>query len=523
MATNEAFPSIARTRRTRSWPRVAILLVLLSSYTFAGCTDAGGGLADNGGMSGTGISQGSISSFGSIFVNGVEWDLSGSTISIDGLPATEADLRVGMVVRIAGDFDAGNASGQALDVRYDDVVEGPITATPVETVPGVEKTFEILGRTIIVDAITTVFDDGASFDSLAADEVLEVTGFEDETDAVRATRVSRKNPFPGNADVDLRGVVSSLVVNPDDSGLFDLGPITVRFDSMTGFEDVTRSELANGDVVEVEGALRPSGTEIDATEVELRSTGFGVDDRSRVEVEGVVRICVASPDFCVENVAIDASSAVFEPSGFMPMPGDRVEVEGPLVSGTLQAVRIENETSSGAGAGSGSARTVRIEAAVTSVDPVARTLVILGVTVEADGSTSIRDQSSIEDENFQFGEIQPGDYLEVRGVDDGGANVRALLIERDDATPGSDDVRLEGPVTAFSTTAPYGLEILEQPVPIDGATLYFDSLGASRTATEFFETPGDVMLGDVVRVEDQSAASLSTLGAVDEVEIEDPL
>ena len=29
--------------------------------------------ADNGGMSGTGISQGAIDSFGSIFVNGVEW------------------------------------------------------------------------------------------------------------------------------------------------------------------------------------------------------------------------------------------------------------------------------------------------------------------------------------------------------------------------------------------------------------------------------------------------------------------
>ena len=523
MATNDVSRFGSRVHPSGASAWLAALLLFSSSLAYVGCTDAGGGLADNGGMSGTGISQGSISSFGSIFVNGVEWDLAGATIRIDGVPATEADLRVGMVVRIAGDFDAGNATGRALVVRYDDVVEGPISGTPVETVPGVEKTFTILGRAVVVDAVTTVFDDGASFDTLAADDVLEVTGFEDETEAVRATRVSRRSPFPGNAAVELRGLVSSLVVNPDDSGVFDLGPITVRFDAATAFEDVTRSTLAEGDRVEIEGTLRPSGNEIDATEVSLRSPGLGANDRSRVEVEGVVRACAASPDFCVGIVPVDASSAVFEPATFTPTPGDRVEVEGALVAGTLRAARIEQETDSGAGSGSGSARNVRIEAAVTSVDPVARTLVLLGVTVAADASTSIRDQSAVGDESFRFSEILPGDYLEVRGVDDGSPNVRALLIERDDATTGADDVRLEGPVTGFSATPPYSLEILGQPVPIDGATLYFDALGGSRTATEFFETPGDVMLGDVVRVEDQSAASLSALGEADEVEIEDPI
>ena len=236
-----------------------------------------------------------------------------------------------------------------------------------------------------------------------------------------------------------------------------------------------------------------------------------------------MRSCAASPDFCVGLVPVDASGASFEPTGFVPMAGDRVEVEGALVGGTLVAARIENETDSGGGSGSGSARNVRIEAAVTSVDATARTLVILGVTVSADASTSIRDQSSVGDESFRFSEILPGDYLEVRGVDDGGPSVRALLIERDDASPGADDVRLEGPVTAFSTTPPYSLEILGQPVDLTNGPLYFDATGATRTATEFFENPGDVMLGDVVRAEDESATSLSTLGPVDEVEIEDAI
>ena len=44
----------------------------------------GGSFADSGGISGTGLSEGAIDSFGSIFVNDVEWDLARATIEIDG-------------------------------------------------------------------------------------------------------------------------------------------------------------------------------------------------------------------------------------------------------------------------------------------------------------------------------------------------------------------------------------------------------------------------------------------------------
>ena len=85
-------------------------------------------------------------------------------------------------------------------------------------------------------------------------------------------------------------------------------------------------------------------------------------------------------------------------------------------------------------------------------------------------------------------------------------------------------MRLEGPVTGLNTiTIPPTLEILGQSVPLDMGTLYFDDLGASRTEEEFFRTPGDVMLGDVVSAEDVSALSLSTLAEADDVSIEDPI
>jgi len=501
------------TRGLRSTLLGATISVLLLA---TGCAPGGGGLADNGGMSGTGVSQGSISSFGSIFVNGVQWDLSSAAIEIDGVAASETDLRVGMVVRVEGDFDAGNTTATATRVRFEDVLEGPIAGAPVETVPGQIKTFVILGQTVTVDVLETIFDDGATFAGLAADDVLEVSGFPDGSGAVAATRVSLRGAFPADDDVDLIGAVANLVVNPDDSGMFDLGTITVRFTPTTPFTDITRAALMSGDRVKVEGTLRVSGTEIDATEIELEEDGVGVDDLDRIEIEGVAEACAQSPDFCVGGVPVDISMATFDPPTFVPMVGDRVEVEGPLVAGTLEATEVKSEEEDE------NQRNVWVEAEVTSVDAVGRTLVVLGVTFAADGETVLEDDSSVGDENFMFGEILVGDFVEIRGIDDGGATVRALSIERDDATAGADDVRLEGPVTALDTLTPT-IEILGQPVPLDGGTLYFDELGASRTEEQFFRTPGDVMLGDVVSVEDQSASDLTSLSEADEVMIEDAL
>jgi len=480
------------------------------------CGPGGGGLADNGGMSGTGVSQGPISSFGSIFVNGVRWDLSSASIEIDGVPAPESDLRVGMVVRVEGDFDAGNLGGTATRVQFEDELEGPIASAPIEIVPGQVKTFAILGQAVTVDVFETIFDGGATFATLAAGDVLEVSGFPDGSGAISTSRVSLRGVFPADDDVSLVGPVTNLVVNPDDSGMFDLGTVTVRFTPTTPFTDVTRTALMDGDRVKVQGMLRLSGTEIDATGVESEGDGLGVDDLDRVEIEGVAATCASSPDFCVDGVPVDISMASFDPPTFVPMVGDLIEVEGPLVAGTLEATEVESEEEDA------NQRNVRVDAEVTSVDPVGQTLVVLGVTFVADGDTVLEDDSSVGDENFGFAEILVGDFVEVRGVDDGGATVRALSIERDDATAGVDEVRLEGPVTALDTLTPT-IEILGQAIPLDVGTLYFDDTGAPRTEEEFFRTPGDVMIGDIVSAKDAAAADLTTVGEGDEVSLEDPI
>lgn len=498
-------PAVARSRRGAS------LLALVVAFGLA-ALGLGCSASDSGGMSGTGISQGSINSFGSIFVNGVEWNVSGASIEIDGVRSNESDLRVGMVVRVDGTYSDDGLSGRADRVTFDDSIEGPIAGAPVETVVGVEKTFSVLGTTVIVRTDLTVFDDGASFVGLVADQVVEVSGFVDAAGAIHATRVENKGLFPAVDEVELRGTVANLVKNQDNSGIFDLGAIIVRYEGSTTFKDVSRASLANGDLVEIKASIRDAD-EVDASRIELETVGFGSGDLEDAKVEGIVVLCVESPDYCIDGVPVNDDGATFEPVGYAPMPGDLCEAEGSLVAGTLVATRIESEDIGH------SARNVRIDAAATSVNGAARTLVILGVTISADGNTRLEDKSDLDDENLSFPELQAGQYLRIEAVSTGTNTARALSIERDDADPGDDDVRLEGPVTALDPNAP-SLSILGQPVPLDGGTQYRDQNDQSRTEEQFFRNPGDVALGDIVRARDDNAANLSTLSESDEVELE---
>ncbi len=491
----------------------AVLFVTIS--VALSCGAGGGDIAATGGMSGTGISQGSVSAFGSIFVNGTEWDVSTASIEIDGSPANETDLRLGMVVQITGTFSADGLSGTAYSVFFDDSIEGPIASDPVETTPGgPERTFEVLGTTVLMSQQSTAFENGASFLGLMANDVVEVSGFLDAGGMIRATRIKAMGQFPANSNADLEDIVSNLTKNQDGSGEFNLGPILIHYLASTTFDDLTRDSLADGDFVEAKGTLQETGDILVADQIELRTAGLGTGDLEDAEAEGIVTNFVSIADFMVAGTPVDASAATFDPPGFVLADGELVEVDGRLENGVLIADEVESEDEQEA------LEDVHIEANVSAVDLVARELTILGVTVVVDGKTRLEDDRD-EEPNFGFDDIVVGDWLEIHGIQtDPGTpdTVLALDVSRDDPET---DVRLEGPVDAFDINMP-SLTILGQEIPLDPiVTKYFDDMEVERTEDEFFRNPGYVMLGDIVQAVDLSAVDLDVLGESDEVSIED--
>ncbi len=503
----------------RSEPRArrlrAGLVALLVGLAVLACADSASNVADNGGIGGTGLTQGQIDAFGSIFSNGVEWGLAFATIEVDGVRGAESDLRVGMQVRVIGDLGAGGTTGIASEVRFDPDLTGPIEAAPtLEPPDGIRKLMSILGRTVVADPGETYYGPGLGFDGLAAGQVLRVSGLETSDGRLLATRLELLGTRPGFDVAELEGLVVNPFTNPDGSGLFDLGPITVRFTGSTVFEGLDRAQLSDGLRVDVRGRLRASDVELDADLVELRAQPLAGVDLEDIELEGFVTDFVSSSDFRVRGVPVDASAATLEPASLVLGDGVLVEVEGRLVAGVVEAARVEDE------GGDREAEEVELQAAVSVVDPVQRELTVLGRTVEVGPEAELEDERD-ERPNFRLEDVEVGDWLVIEGRLDPSGAIAAHSIHR--KRPGS-DVRLKGPVTALDPGAPPStppaLEVLGLPVPLGTGTAYFDALGQARTEAQFFRTPGDVDVGDVVRVEDRSALDPAELLEADVVALD---
>ena len=132
-----------------------------------------GGGSGGGGIGGTGVtSSGTIDSFGSIFVNGVEFETSDAEILLDGKPASEDDLAIGMVVVVSGTLNDDGETGTANSVAFDDELQGPIEAI-VRGADGDSVVLTVLGVPVLVERNVTVFED-TSLAALTIRDLIEV-------------------------------------------------------------------------------------------------------------------------------------------------------------------------------------------------------------------------------------------------------------------------------------------------------------------------------------------------------------
>jgi len=115
---------------------------------------------------------GPISGFGSVIVNGLRYETNSATFTIDGVSGTQADLKVGQIVKMRSEKDS-SGSDVASSVDYEEILEGPVTSINLAN-----NSVVILGRTILVEN-TTSFDDDispSSLEGIAVGDILEISG-----------------------------------------------------------------------------------------------------------------------------------------------------------------------------------------------------------------------------------------------------------------------------------------------------------------------------------------------------------
>jgi hypothetical protein len=321
--------------------RGAAAAALVAAAILAGCGGAGTETAgiDRGGARTPVIAQAPISGFGSIIVNGVHYDIAHATITVNEDAASGDSLRLGQLVTVVGERDDGGATGVADTVLFDANVRGP--AMGVDASAG---TLTVLHQRVTVDA-STVLDFGGrppALDSLAAGEIVEVSGFVGAGGSIAATRVEA---VP-SGNLRVLGVVSGVNTS---SHRFRINGLTVDYSAVQSLEGFATGQPVDGARVVVTGTTVGAAGELRATRVRRLEASFEAKEGREAEVEGLITRFASVTDFDVSGTRVTtAADTAYQGGTAAALASDvKVHVEGTFdANGVVVARKIEIESGS---------------------------------------------------------------------------------------------------------------------------------------------------------------------------------
>lgn len=410
------------------WINLVAIFVMLTLLTACSGGGGGGGDSTSSGSSGSLSSTGTVTGFGSVFVNGTRFNTSNAIIIRGEQQVLESDLNLGMQVSVQA-----NSSNSASRVEFEEDVEGPVDVNDNS------GTFSVMGQTVITNA-QTVFDNGG-LATLTPGTVAEVSGFRNANDDIVATFVENKGNGAALNDYEVIGIVRNL----------NTAAMTFQIDDLTvNYNAADVNDLINGvpmldQLVEVKDANKAyvaNSFMLSATKVELQAPfGGGANPGARVEIESVVTRVISPSMFEISNLTIvtNGNTQFLFGTADQIQVGTRLEVEGTIDSfGVLVASKVKFEDNDARIIGTVFAK------GVNTVTMLANNGVVVTVTPQTD----LEDNTS--NNAFSFADIQVNDYLEIRGFIGTNSALIATELEREDP---DQDARIRGPVSAFDAVA----------------------------------------------------------------------
>lgn len=414
-------------------------VALAVSTVLSGC---GGSGSQSGAINPSTTNVGIITGFGSVYVNGIEYDSSSASIHVDGVSGNDDyDLSVGMMVSVTGSVNPDGVTGTATSITFVDDLEGVVLSSAIAA--DGTGTLNVMGQTVTVTG-TTVFESHVSgitsVDGIVAGNIIEVSGHSSGSGSIYATRIEVKAAdlagyqvsYPG-MELELKGVVSALDTT---NQTFTIGNLIVDYSLATQVS----SNLSNGLYVEVTGTIPPvdngDGTfTFTAHTVEQEDDGIkGVsgDEGDETELNGVITSIDNMPtSFELDGQTIIlANNTEFEGDlqpGFLKV-GDSIQVEGQFdASDQLIAHSIQPQEDGSS--------LVEYKDYVLSIDTVNGTLTLQGgQVIRVTNTTIFQDSLDVNADHYlDLSALRPGDYVEIHATTDSGGNLVAVKLERDDA------------------------------------------------------------------------------------------
>jgi Domain of unknown function (DUF5666) len=405
-------------KHLRPWAAAGAMLLAatIGACGGGGGSDSPGGIdgTGGGGIDGTGMAFGTITGFGSVIVNGIEFATTGTTIKLDDKLVSQNDLRLGMVVRVDGSID----NRQAATITVDDAVKGR-----VESVIDANR-IVVMGQTVLIDNLTQIGNGNA-----ARGDYVEVHGLPSADGVVTAGFIERKTTLP-TPPFAVKGFVKS---HDTAARSFVVGTLTVNYGGALSSDMPAGSW--NGLLVDAKGSAcagEPVCGTLAATKVE--PGGAAVGNIAKAEVEGFV-VSVNGNAFTIGAQRIVVGAGTQFEGGVLGdvVAGAKLEAEGPIANGVLNAVKVSFKDS------------LRLEADVAAVSGNTLTLAGLpGITVQTNSLTQFKDVASIAG-------LAAPNHLRIKARQGAGGSILALEVERR-STASDTRTILQGPVGTATGT-----------------------------------------------------------------------
>ena len=449
----------------------ALLIALVAACAGSGSTSSASSAPD--------AVSGTITGFGSVIVDQVEYDNSVATVVRDDDPsapalATLAALKLGQQVNLSlANGKIGRAFIEATVIGTIDA--GSINPNDSGSSNTVADSFTVLGQTVVfVPSGTgaTIFAGVADSTKLQDGQIVEVHGTLGTGGTVNATRIE---VLPAGGTTALR--VSGVVANATDH-TFTLGNLTVDYSSATLVPST--ATISNGEKVFVFSNQLPTGTAPNLTLVakSIRVANAAFASRP-LRIGGLVTAVTpvtgqAIPNFTVEGFDVDASKATLEGSASAAdlTVNALVRVEGTLSNGVLAATRIAiTPVTSG--------REVLLFGQVSSYTSPS-SFVVRGTTVDASQATF---------KNGSATQLANGAFVLVRGHLSPAAVVADQVIFEN--PPTNERFHLDGAVSSYvSSASPQTFSLLGIDMQLDPAVTFIGGTSADFKDGAFVEVTG---------------------------------
>lgn len=459
-------------------------------------SDGAPSVSASGSGSGSASASGTVTDFGSVFVNGKKFEAENVEARRDGVterctinPVTTCGFKRGMVVTVNGSFNGSQHT--ASSVQQKDAVEGL-----VQSVAGDGLSLVVMGQTVFIDNTTLIDDNipGRNIGNLVAGrDNVEVNGHIRPNGIIQATFIEKKLV---GVTPEVRGFVNN---HASGSATFRIGTLTVNYSGA----DISDMPAPNGNnwdgrFVEVKGSNFVSATTtLIATKVEPENQGLGnaIDE---FEVEGFVTQA-GTPndsviDFTIGTTPVRTTSSTEFRGGTVDeiVVGAKMSAEGRFDGSTLIAKHVKFHES------------VRLEGDATITGSTLSLTGLSGVTITVNSQTELKDGGN----TITLNDLQ-GNHVRVRGRVIGPSIVLATRIQ---VRSSDNDVDLQGPVQSIA-----GNVITLLGLSVDTSTInQFESVSGTSTSRAGFLA--EMKVNSLVKVK---GALSGTTVVWEEAELED--